>query len=564
MMRFFYPGACVLLTLSLWLGKGQLQAQVDVEDLPPVSRTYALTNVTIHSQPGQTIEGGTVVIKNGLISAAGRGVSIPGEAIRVDVDSMHVYAGFIDGMSHAGVEEDDEERDRSERTDDPSNPPMDLAGIQPQRMALDLIDPSSSDIEKLRRTGFTVSHVVPEEGMLPGQGALVLLAGQRPSDMQLASSASMLMQFDGAGRVYPANLLGVSATFKQMMRQAQYAIDHMENYTENPAGMARPAYDQEVMALVPVVKGELPAFFVAPGRKDIHRAMTLQRELGGFPLVLGGLEEGAYVLEDLKAADIPIFLTLELPDEPEKMEEDSTLSEQEMAERQALFERRQKAYDMALMQASKLQEAGVEFGFVSAGTSEKDIPDHLRRLVAKGGLSEDAALAALTTHPAKMLGLANRLGTIEVGKIANLVVSDGAYFSEDGNVSYVFVDGQPFEVERKKKRNGAGGKPADILGTWAYTIESPQGESGGDIRFQGEPDAYEGTITSDQVDRSSQLDNVDVYGSNLTFSYDFSLGGNEVTIEVDVEIEGETFEGTVTVGSFGSFPIEGERTDKPE
>ena len=125
------------LLIGLWSGS-PAWAQVDVTDLPPVSRSYVLTNVTLHPQPGESIEGATLVIKDGLISAMGKNVRIPGEAIRLEADSMHVYAGFIDGMSQVGQK--DPERERGERPQDPGNPPKDRAGIQPQREVMDLLD----------------------------------------------------------------------------------------------------------------------------------------------------------------------------------------------------------------------------------------------------------------------------------------------------------------------------------------------------------------------------------------------------------------------------------------
>lgn len=547
-----------LLGLSLGLLAVPLHAQVEAEDLPPVSRSYVLTNVFLHPQPGELIEGATVLIEDGLITAVGTDVRIPGEATRVEADSLHVYAGFIDGLSQLGIKEKKDE-DR-ERPDDPGNPPPAQAGIQPQRLALDLMDASSSDIEKLRASGFAVSHVVPMGGMLPGQGALVQLGGQDADAMRLRQPASLFVQYEGAGRMYPSNLLGVMATFKQMYRQAVYAMAHEVNYQADPAGLARPAYDRTVQALYPVVERELPAMFLTPKRKDVHRALALREELG-FPLALAGVQEGSYVVEALAGQDLPVFLSLELPDKPEEMEEDTTLTELERNERAALVQRRQEAYEQAIGQAQQLHAAGVTFGFASYDLSGKDVPDHLRRLVAETELTEEAALAALTTDAAALLGLSGQLGTVEPGKIANLVVSEQPYFAEKAKVRMVFVDGMPYEVEKRKKSSGKG---VSVLGTWAYTVESPQGKSGGNIVFTGDQSAPEGTITSERTDRATDLEDIFVDGNQLSFSFSFSAGGGSIDIEVSVEIDGETFEGNISYGTYGTFPIEGERTEKPE
>lgn len=549
--------------LWLWLGLSllgyDLYAQVEAEDLPPVSNAYALTNVFIHPQPGQTIPGGTVLIKDGLITAVGTDVQVPGEALRMEADSMHVYAGFIDGLSQAGMEDQKEDEGR-ERPKDPGNPPPDQAGIQPQRMALDLIDASSSDIQKLRAAGFTVSHVVPKGGMLPGQGALLSLGGSNADAMRLKQPASLFVQYEGARRMYPSNLLGVMATFKQLYRQAELAMAHEVNYTSDPAGMSRPAYDRSVQAMYPVVEGKLPAVFLTPKRKDVFRALALRKELG-LSLALAGVQEGTYVANALKGQKIPVFLSLKLPEKPEEMEADTTLTEQERAEREALAERRAEAYTRIMGQAQAMQEAKILFGFASYDVSSKDLPANLRRLVSETELSEEAALAALTTDAAALLGLSDRLGSIEPGKIANLVVSDQPYFSEKAKVRIVFVDGQPYQVEKKQK---TGPVEVNVLGTWSYSVETPQGKSGGNIVFSGDKNAPEGIITNDRSDRDTELEELVIDGKKLTAGFTFAAGGRSLDIDLSIEIDGDTFEGSITYGTYGTFPIEGERIKKPD
>jgi hypothetical protein len=549
-----------LLALSLSLLGSALFAQVDAKDLPPVSRSYVLTNVFIHPQPGQEIAGGTVLIKDGLIVAAGKEVRIPGEAIRIEADSMHVYAGFIDGLSQVGMAKQKDGDDRAKAPKDVGNPPPDLAGIQPQRMALDWIEAGSSDIEKLRSSGFTATQVVPQGGMLPGQGALITLGGDDVAELRLQQPTALFVQFEGARRMYPSNLLGIMATFKQLYRQAELATAHEARYASSPAGMARPSYPETVRALYPVVNGSLPAMFLTPKRKDVYRALALQDTLG-FPLVLAGVQDGSYLIEALQGRKLPIFLSLDLPDKPDELKADSSLSDLAKAERAALGARRVEAYQMALQQAAKLHAAGIAFGFASYDVSSKDLPDHLRRLVQEGGLTPDAALAALTTDAATLMGVSQRLGSIEPGKIANLVVSDQPYFEEKAKVRMVFVDGNPYEIEKSKP---ASGKAANVLGTWTYTVDSPQGKSTGRLVFRGDQSAPEGSITSDLLDRESELEDISISGNTLSFSYTIDVGGGSLLVEVNATIDGDTFEGTATVGSYGTSPIEGERTAKPE
>ncbi len=551
------------LLIGLWSGS-PAWAQVDVTDLPPVSRSYVLTNVTLHPQPGESIEGATLVIKDGLISAMGKNVRIPGEAIRLEADSMHVYAGFIDGMSQVGQK--DPERERGERPQDPGNPPKDRAGIQPQREVMDLLDLESSDYGKLRAAGFTVTQVVPKGGMLPGKGAIILLAGEDQADMAVRGSSSMFVQFKGAsGRIYPSNLLGVLATLKQMYRQAALAKTHEENYASNPQGMARPAYDPEIQAMYPLVNQEMSALVSVSSQKDVYRALNLQKELG-FKLTLAGLEQGAYQVDALKDAGVPLFLSLDLPDKPEEFEADTSLSPARQAEQEGLAAKRLEAYEMALKQAAALQAADLKFGFATGGTSAKDLVSNLKRLVEETELTEDQALAALTTIPADMLDLSGQMGTLAVGKMANIIVTTEPVFAEKSQTRYVLVDGQVFEYEakKKKKKKSSGEEALNVAGTWTYMVESPQGKNGGKIVIQGEPGDYEGTIASERMSEELELEDIEVDGSQMTFAYTVDAGGRSLELTVDVEIEGETFEGTISIGSFGSFPIEGERIEKPD
>ena len=158
-MRYRRTALWIVLLLPTWLF-GQ-----DDKELAPVTRTYAITNVNVIQGPGRKIELATVVIKDGLITAIGKGVAIPSEAIIVKADSMYVYAGFIDGLTRAGVNKPKEET--KDKIKDPGNPPPDRAGITPQADVRNLLNPSDKALEELRGLGFTAAQVVPHGNLLP-------------------------------------------------------------------------------------------------------------------------------------------------------------------------------------------------------------------------------------------------------------------------------------------------------------------------------------------------------------------------------------------------------------
>jgi imidazolonepropionase-like amidohydrolase len=154
------------------------------DEVPEVTRTFALVNARVVQAPGRVMDRATVIVRDGLIATISRDATIPFDAERIDADSLTIYAGFIDGLSHTGIPKPKEEENQ-ERPDDPANPPDEYAGIQPERDARMMLDPKDNSIEKLRQAGFTAAHVVPYGNMLPGSGAVILLAGDDPRTLVL-------------------------------------------------------------------------------------------------------------------------------------------------------------------------------------------------------------------------------------------------------------------------------------------------------------------------------------------------------------------------------------------
>lgn len=182
----------------------------------------------------------------------------------------------------------------------------------------------------------------------------------------------------------------------------------------------------------------------------------------------------------------------------------------------------------------------------------------------ENGLSPDTVLAALTTIPAKMLGVDKYLGTVTAGKMANLVVSTGRYFAEKSQVRYVFVEGvmYEYEVKEKKDKPKSGGKPALITGNWSFEVEIPGDTQTGTFTISGDDGDYKGTLTSDDDDEISELYAIAVDGTLWTFSMDMESDGGSMTIEFELTVEDDSFTGEASAGEAGSFPMTGERDPK--
>ncbi len=559
MMRILLSG-CLLFLSGLCL----VHAQTASSQPGPVTRVYALQNVTIVTQPGQQIEGGTIVVRDGLIEAVGTNVTVPVDAKVIEVDSMFVYAGFIDGLSHTGVERPKEE-DNGNRSRDytPGNPPNDVAGITPQRSAMSVVKPAEKSIKDWREVGFTTAHIVPYQGMLPGNGAIIQLAGDSPDEMLIRSEAALFAQFEGArGRAYPSTVMAVMSKFREMYKQAEYAQQHQVAYQKAPAGKPRPTYPKEVKAMLPAVNQTQPVFFYVENAKDVYRAIDLESELG-FSMILGGAGEAWAAIDAITERKIPVFLTLELPDQPKekKKEDDEEMSE----EMKQLEERRAAEMKKYETMAAELAKAGVAFGFSGMDAKPKDVRASLRRMI-ENGLAEEQALAALTTAPAELLGLSATHGTVAQGKLANLVITDGPYFEEKSAVRYVFVDGEIFEYEAKKPKKKSGdstAEPANIAGTWSYTVEVPGQTVRGTMTFTGSDGDYEGVMQMEGASDGRAVNDIVVDGNTVYFTSEFDGGGQSLNLEFDLEVDGNYIEGTVTAGPMGTFDVEGTRDSDP-
>jgi len=211
--------------------------------------------------------------------------------------------------------------------------------------------------------------------------------------------------------------------------------------------------------------------------------------------------------------------------------------------------------------AATLSDAGLSFGFTTMDTKPEDVMKNLRTMV-ENGLSEDIALAALTTNPADILGVSASMGSVEPGKMANLVVTTGPLFEEKSKIRYVFIDGQKFEMDLKKKKTPS--DPNAVVnpaGSWSYTVASPDGEIPGTLTLTGSPGSLSGTIESAMGPDPIELDDIELDGNLLTFSLNAGPMG---AITVEVTIDGDSLEGTVSGADFSGLPMTGTRTSGPD
>lgn len=530
-------------------------AQSDPTGKRRVTGTYAITNATVFSAPGQAGVKGTVLIKDGVILGTGSGIQIPKEAKIIAGDSLFIYPGFIDGAGNMGVTRPkDPERPKDMVN---SNPPDEIAGITPWRSATDQYSPSASQVEDWRKAGFTISQILPEGGMIPGKSSIMVLGDDQSANLLQINSA-LAANFRGSRGMYPATAVGVMAKFRDVYRNASYALEH-EKLFASTTGVSRPQTTPTESGMAPVVQKQIPVIFDASNDLEIRRAISLQKELG-FNLILTGLEYYEPVIDLIKSSNVPVLIKLSLPDDKAlkaQKEEGVTDATKEQ------YARVKEAYQNALNQAALLEKAGIPFAFSTIDAKAGDAHKTLKTMV-ENGLSEKAALAALTTNPASMLGINRIAGTLEKGKMANMIILTDSLFKEEAQVKHVIADGYVFDYEIKKKSSNGNGKtengaPTKIEGTWEYTSETPAGSNGGEIILRKEGSDYSGSITYDDPSGSGKVSapikNVSVNGNRISFDFNVAADGMNLTVNISGDITGNTMEGTMSVAQFGSFPV---------
>src|SRR2546423_7429068 len=411
--------------------------------------TYAITNARIVTVSGPVIESGTVVIRDGLIAAVGANVAVPADARVIDGGGLTIYPGLIDASTSLGIPEPSPSPSpspgqgggflaallRPATTSTTSTNSTQPPGLQAETLAEDLIKPGGDPIEAERSAGITTALTVPRTGIWIGQSALINLAGDTPQQMILRSPVAMHVGFTPLRGSYPGSLMGVFATLRQMLLDAQRYREAQRIYEQSPRGLRRPSQDRSLEALLPVIDGRIPVVMYADREREVQRALDLADEFKLKVMIAGGTE--SWKLADrLQKANVPVLLSLNFP-----RRTTAAMPEADPEPLRVLRDRVE-----APKTAGKLANAKVRFAFQSGGMSP--ISDFIANAAktTENGLSKDDALRAFTVGSAEIFGVADRLGSIETGKIANLTVMRGDLFDRNSRVTHVFIDGRPVDL----------------------------------------------------------------------------------------------------------------------
>jgi imidazolonepropionase-like amidohydrolase len=444
------------------------QAQVDPgPGRPPgaISADYALTNVRIVTAPGRVIERGTVLIRNGRIAAVGPQVSVPSGFVTMDLTGNSVFPGLIDAATNIGLPSayrpiptaDAASGGRGGRGGgggggrggNPGGlvPTLNAAPIaqtfpapevDAQAEAVDMFAPTAEQLKTLRAGGVTTVGLVFDGGLFPGRVGAALTGGMDESRLALRADAAQQVSFGTRRGGYPSTGIGTIAYVRQSLLDAQYEARLDKAFKAGIPG-PRPSNEPFTRALVPAATNEMPAWFVASPERAINRVGEITKELGIKSPVVVGAQEGFRVIPSLKAMGATAVVSLNWPN-PNTV---TGATFRDPVGGGTVPANGQAGMAEVRGNAAALVKAGVPVALASfGGETGPTFRDRIRSSI-EAGLSADEALRAVTVTPAQLLGITAAVGTIEVGKLANLVVVPGNdLFASGAAIKHVFVEGR--------------------------------------------------------------------------------------------------------------------------
>jgi len=517
-----------------------LQVQLHSEE--NFHKTWAIRDCRIVTQAGAPIEKGTVVIRDGLIEAVGTSVTIPKDAEIIDGSKLTIYPGLTDALGRSLLKLPEEKFDPTKIYT--GNFTDKDKGITPQLRAFDHFQISKSTLENYHKFGITNVQVMPERGIMTGQASVFSLSGLDKNADVLLKDNSLGIGFSPANfMVYPNSLMGVLAFVRQEMSDVNHFQMHKSRWTKEMKGIPRPQFNERLEILSDYVVKKKPVIFLCRNQYDIRRALALASEykLNFFICDVGN--EAFRVIPELKKSKARVLCILNFKTPVTSLHAQLGKEERERAER-----------EIYVKNPAKLAEAGIPFVFSSIETDDpKSFIEGVEKAI-ENGLPRERALEALTTNAASFLGLEKALGTVEPGKIANLVLVEGEILAKDAKIKYVFADGKKFEIKEAKVKEGE--KPTiNVSGKWEISIEAAGMRL--TVNFVQEEAALSGEMTTPFG--VFNFSGGSVVGNEIYIEMTLSVGGQEIDLYFSAVVEGDKMEGTVVQGTEGSAEFTGKR-----
>ncbi|MEA2163422.1 MAG: hypothetical protein QOK37_1549 [Thermoanaerobaculia bacterium] len=404
-------------------------AQSVIPNSPGKKPTFAIRNATIVPVTSPPIANGTIVFANGVITAVGANVTVPANATVIDGTGLFVYPGLIDSGSHVGLEEISAVPGTVDTAE--------LGDINPNARAEVAVNPHSNVIPVTRVNGITTVVSEPEGGIISGSSAMIQLAGWTPQEMTLKAPLAMHIHFprlrtnafdevpqdEEATKEAAKNYTKQIDKLRDTLRDAQ-AYGRASAARTNHPEIKRVDRDLMLEALVPVVEGREPVVMHANLERDIRAAIKFADEFK-LKVILADAEDVAKVIPELKSHKIPVILGPILSMPP----------------------REDDPYDLVYGNARTLFDAGIPFAIQSLDAHNARNLPYQAAACAAFGLPKEEALRAVTIAPAQIFGMADRIGSLEAGKLANIIVTDGDPLEIVTHVKRLFIGGEEISLE---------------------------------------------------------------------------------------------------------------------
>jgi imidazolonepropionase-like amidohydrolase len=513
---------------------------------------FAIRGAKIATVSGRTVENSTIIISRGIITAIAADAKIPDEAWIIDGKGLTVYPGLIDsftdvglmappapGAPAAGTPGATESAPRPAQTQMAARGPEDRPGTTPWRNAADEVNLGDKRIDTWRNGGFTTVVAAPKGGFFPGQAAVLDLAGDRPGDFVVKSPVAIPLTLSvtgGFGSGFPNSLMGVLAYVRQVFLDTDWSTRVQAPYEHN-AHVERPPYDRTEASLAATLQKRVVVLIPANNSVQIQRSLELADRWKVNGVIYGGqmaYEDAA----EIGAKKLPVLVNAKWPEAEKDADPEDKPSLRELRFR-----------DRAPSAPAALAKANVKFAFYSGGlASPKDVLKAVKKSI-DAGLPADAALRALTLSAAEIYGVSDRMGSIEVGKIANLVVTDGDLFEEKTKIKMVFVDGRRFETHEPEKPKDP--PKGDISGKWKLSFNTPHGPEEATADLNMEKDGtISGTVTSSRG--TGSILNGYASADKFSFSINIPIEGNPLDVTFSGTFDATSMKGLVSVTGFST------------
>lgn len=455
--------------LYLLLVFGWISAQAQVQGTYPPhglhereGAVHAFVNCNLVVSPGQVIEEGVLIVRKGVVENAGKKLKTPPDAVVHDLKGAWVYPGFIDAYASYGVEKVKRSRSSGKPQYEGSRkgPFAWNDAVRPEYQLAGEVNHGDKAAEQWRKMGFTTVHAVPNDGIFRGAGAIINLGDGPLAEDMLSEESAQCLSFDkgSSKQQYPSSLMGGIALIRQTFYDAEWYGKVQEAKKLLPATPSTET-NLSLQKLLEAGRNN-PFFFECRDYQDVFRAAKIAEEFGlRFIYKTGG--ESYQRLAEIKALGSPIIVPLDFP---KGYEISSPSDAREVSLRQLMH------WEQAPLNPAMLAKNGVTFALTTDGL-KKPASEFMAALkkATEYGLGEDEALAALTTNPAKILGLDKRLGTLEPGKMGNFFICQDKLFGEkDPEIYETWINGRRYVNEAMPL--------VDVRGAWDITVGTTAGK----------------------------------------------------------------------------------------